>query len=206
MTGTTTAVNPSSVQSHESDLLVAAATGDQAAFALLYTMFSARVFGMARTVIRDPHLAEDITQDVFTEIWRTAPQFDPVKGPAAQWILRLARSRAIDRVRSAERSRTRTSNWDLRQEQAPRDLVIESVLLGIEQSAVRDAIATLMPIHREAILLAYFQGLTCSQIGDTLGAPVGTVKTRIRTGLIKLRELLAIADGSPAAAIGISIA
>ena len=197
MTHPTVRADPCEVESAEADILIAAASGDRAAFAALYNMFSRRVFGIARAVIRDPQLAEDVVQDVFMEIWRKALLFDPAKGSAAAWILRLTHSRAVDRVRSMEQSRTRTSNWGTRQHQAPRDLVVESVLLSGEQTAVRHALAHLSAVQREAIVLAYFQGLTCRQIGETLNAPLGTVKTRILDGLSKLREQLAAVSGDP---------
>jgi RNA polymerase sigma-70 factor (ECF subfamily) len=142
-------------------------------------------------IVNDRGAAEEITLDTYHQVWRQAQNFDPERGKPSSWVLTIARNRAIDRLRS--------SAW-VRREQTPIDDVSlflagsdspeESATLGERQRMVRNALVQLKPDQRELIEIAFFGGLTHQEISDKLGVPLGTVKTRIRTGMLKLRELL----------------
>jgi len=170
------------------DLMSRVAEGDQDAFAALYDAVASRVYGLIRRVLRDATLAEEVAQEALVEVWRTAPRFDRTRGCAASWIFTIAHRRAVDRVRSeqaaAERER-RTARASV-----PFDDVIEEVTARLEQHAVRRCLDTLTRLQREAILLAFYAGLTYPEVADRLGAPLPTVKTRMRDGLIRLRDCL----------------
>lgn len=171
------------------DLLVAVASGDQAAFAQLYDQLAPYVLGLSTQVIHDRAQAEEVTQEVFVEVWRTAPSFDASRGSARSWILWLARSRAIDRVRSDIASKKRdttdflhsATTWCAAEEEA-----VES----LESQQVRALVDSIGEPHRTAIMLSYFQGLTHSEIAEATGVPLGTAKTRLRDGLKKLRQIV----------------
>jgi len=170
------------------DLMTRVADGDREAFAALYDAVAARVYGLIRRVLRDAALAEEVAQEALVEVWRTAARFDPARGSATSWIFTIAHRRAVDRVRAeqaaAERER-RTARASV-----PFDDVIEEVTARLEQHAVRNCLDTLTRLQREAILLAFYGGLTYPEVADRLGAPLPTVKTRMRDGLIRLRDCL----------------
>lgn len=168
-------------------LVLACAAGDRAAFRTLYARVSRLVFGTALAVLRSRELAEDATQDIFLALWRRAGDYDPARGSALAWIAVVARNRALDRLR-AERARgfveTRETLPDLPEEGLPAVSVPESI-------AIRRTLAGLRPEHRRALLLAYVNGYTCTEIADILGVPLGTAKSWLRRGLGALKEALA---------------
>jgi RNA polymerase sigma-70 factor (ECF subfamily) len=166
------------------------ADGDQNAFTDLYDAVASRVYGLIRRVLRYPTLAEEVAQEALVEVWRKADRFDPSRGSAAGWIFTIAHRRAVDRVRAeqaaADRER-RTATASV-----PFDEVIEEVTARLEQQAVRRCLRTLTPLQREAILLAYYGGLTYREVAERLRAALPTVKTRMRDGLIRLRDCLGV--------------
>ena len=166
----------------------ATAAGDQTAFAQLYDLVSAEVFGLVRRILRDPSQSEEVAQEVLVEVWKTAARFDPERASARTWIMTIAHRRAIDRVRNEQSHRDRTER-QARFDVIERDKV-EAQPDPSERQAVREAIATLTPLQRQSIDLAYYGGCTHSEIAEHLDVPLGTVKTRIRDGLIRLRDQL----------------
>ena len=174
------------------DLLVAAATGDRAAFGELYDRTASRVFGLVRRIVVDPAQAEEVTQDVYLEVWQTAPRFDPTRGSAISWMFTLAHRRAVDRVRSAQSARDRDLRIGARDVDVPVDTVAESAEVRIEHERAHEALAGLSEQQRECVALAYYGGLTQAEIAERLGVPLGTVKTRLRDGMIRLRRLLGV--------------
>ena len=171
-------------------VLPAVARGDREAFANLYDVVIPAVFGLVRRLVRDPSQSEEVTQEVMLEIWRTAARYDPGQGSAMGWILTIARRRAIDRVRSEQASRDRVEKVAPTQIEREHDHVSEEVLRSSDRSAVSTALAGLGTLQREAIELAFFGGLTQSEIAGRLGVPLGTIKTRIRDGMLRLQETL----------------
>ena len=171
-------------------VLTAVARGDRAAFADLYDLVVPAVFGIIRRLVRDPSQSEEVTQEVMLELWRTAARYDPAQGSAIGWILTIARRRAIDRVRSEQASRDRVEKVAPMQIEREHDHVSEEVLRSSDRSAVSTALAGLGRLQREAIELAFFGGLTQSEIAGRLGVPLGTIKTRIRDGMLRLQETL----------------
>ena len=143
-------------------------------------------------VVRDPAIAEEVTQEVYVETWRLATRFDAERGSATSWVATIARRRAIDRVRSVEASRRRDDDAAKGDVAAPFDEVSEAVSDDLERQSVRRALDALTDTQREAVQLAYFDGLTYRQVATTLGIPEGTAKTRIRDGLSRLRDALGV--------------
>jgi RNA polymerase sigma-70 factor (ECF subfamily) len=175
-------------------LLSAVAKGDQTAFAALYDRVGAQVYGLVRRVLRDPSQSEEITQEVLLEVWRTASRFDHGRGSANGWIMTMAHRRAVDRVRSEQASRNRDERVATRDAGAAAyDVVAEDVEIRLEQQQVRQALDHLTDLQREAVELAYYQGYTYREVAELLDAPVGTVKTRLRDGLIRLRDTIGVA-------------
>ena len=173
-------------------LLKLSGRGDESAFARLYDAMAARVFGLAVRVVRDPAQAEEVTQETFLEAWRTASRFDPERGSALAWLLTLAHRRAVDRVRSAEAAHRRDATYHDRNRPVEHDSTAEAATTTIEAQRVRTAMRTLTDVQREALELAYFGGYTHTEVATMLDLPVGTAKTRIRDGLIRLRDALGV--------------
>jgi RNA polymerase sigma-70 factor (ECF subfamily) len=167
--------------------------GDHAAFAELYDAVAGRVHGTVLGVVRDLAQAEEVTQEVFVEVWRIAPRFEDGRGSAAAWITTIAHRRAVDRVRSEQSARVR-ADADARRVEAPRDVVADTVVDdaqgSFDRARVRRALGRLTEPQRQSIELAYFGGHTYREVALLLGLPEGTIKTRIRDGMIRLRDEL----------------
>lgn len=177
-------------QTSDNDLLHAVARGDESALAACYDRYRLILFGLILRILNDRQEAEDVLQEVFLQVWRRAGDFDEARGRVFTWLVTIARSRALDRLRAAG-SRARLAE-EAAQEPAEDigDAAVDA--LNSEKSAiVRNALTELADEQRKVLLLAYFEGLTQTEIAERLGDPLGTVKTRMRSGLIKLRELLA---------------
>jgi len=174
------------------DLLSRAARGDEAAFGSLYDLTSSKVFGLVRRVVRDPAHAEEVTQEVYLQVWRQAGRFDRAKGSAVSWVLTVAHRRAVDRVRSTQAAADRDVRAAERDVVPPHDQVAETVELRLEAERVRRCLDGLTEIQRESVTLAYYQGLTYVEVGSVLSIPLGTVKTRMRDGLIRLRDCMGV--------------
>ena len=174
------------------ELLALVARGDHAAFEALCDQTSGAVLGLVRRVLRDPAQSEEVAQEVFLEVWRTAPRHDPAKGSASTWILTMAHRRAVDRVRSAQAATDREIAVGHRDVERPYDVVGETVEMRMEHQSVRDALGSLTDLQRQAIDLAYYGGYSYPEVAALLGVPLGTVKTRIRDGLIRLRDAMGV--------------
>jgi RNA polymerase sigma-70 factor (ECF subfamily) len=173
-------------------LLNRTARGDTAAFEQLYDAFAAPVYGLARRVVRDPGHAEEVTQEVFCEIWTRASRFDPERGSARSWILRLTHGRAVDRVRSVQAATERDDRVASASVERDVDTVVEAVERSLDRVAVRRCLGTLTELQRESVTLAYYSGYTAREVADLLATPVPTVKTRLRDGLIRLRDCMGV--------------
>jgi RNA polymerase sigma-70 factor (ECF subfamily) len=166
--------------------------GDKHAFAELYDATAPRVFGLIRRLLVDPAQAEEVTQEVYLEIWQTASRYRPERGSAISWMLTMAHRRAVDRIRASQASRDRDTRVGIRDYDREYDQVAEQVELSVEGARVKRALAGLTELQRQAVELAYFGGLSHSEIAARLHVPLGTVKTRIRDGMIRLRDALGV--------------
>ncbi|PTA42503.1 sigma-70 family RNA polymerase sigma factor [Micromonospora sp. RP3T] len=173
-------------------LLRAVARGDEAAFERLYDIVSPRVYGLARRVLRDPAQAEEVAQEVLVEVWRTAARFDPAKGSATAWVFTIAHRRAVDRVRSEQAGAERTRRVAAGSVETPYDEVAEEAAARLERQQVRHCLDVLTEMQREAITLAYYGGHSYREVAGLLGTALPTVKTRMRDGLIRLRDCLGV--------------
>ena len=167
------------------------ARGDTAAFDVVYEQIASSVFGIVLRVMRDPAQSEEVSQDVMLEIWRDAAKFDPQRGSAMAWVTTLAHRRAVDRVRSVQKQ----SDRELRVATAdiPYDEVAEAAESTFERERVRRCLASLTNLQRESVNLAYYRGYTYGQVASLLGVPTGTIKTRMRDALVRLRDCLGAA-------------
>ena len=162
------------------------------AFSELYDGVSARLFGLVRRLVVDPAQSEEVTQEVFLEIWQSAARFQPERGSALSWMFTLAHRRAVDRIRSAQASRDRDTRIGIRDLPIDTDVVSEAAELRVENERVQRALTELTDVQRQAVSLAYYSGFSHSEIADELSVPIGTVKTRIRDGMIRLRDALGV--------------
>jgi len=162
---------------------------DERAVEALYARYSGPLYSLAYQVTGAERFAQDVVQEVFVALWRDATRFDPAKGALAPWLFSLARHKAIDLVRREANIRKRTADVDLELHEAADDVDHET-WLNFRRERVREAIEGLTPVQREALELAFFQGLTHVEVSDRLGIPLGTAKTRIRSALLRLRDIL----------------
>jgi RNA polymerase sigma-70 factor (ECF subfamily) len=186
--------NPASDLDAEIDLLRRIGQGDRESFAIYYDRIAGTLFSIAYRLLHSREAAEDVLQEVFVQIWEKAPLYDPARGKPTTWAVTLTRNKAIDRLRSIQR-------WSRLQEDLQHEATtaeptdeqssFDAVALGESGKLVRDAMRDLANDQREALELAFFQSLSQSEIAERLGQPLGTVKARIRRGLLKLRELIA---------------
>jgi RNA polymerase sigma-70 factor, ECF subfamily len=176
----------------DASLLQRIAAGDQQAMADVYGKASAVVYGMALRMLLDPRDAEEAMLDTFLHIWRKASTFDPELGNPSVWLIMIARCRILDRVRAQKTRRQYEESFEEDWEVpsfAPN--AEDTAIAGHAAATVRSALCRLNPVQKQALELAYFQGMTHEEIADATGRPLGTVKTQIRQGLLRLRKLMA---------------
>ncbi|MFO0700304.1 MAG: sigma-70 family RNA polymerase sigma factor [Nitrospira sp.] len=173
-------------------LITLTAQGDQAALATFYDRTSPQVFGFVYKILNNREAAEEVTLDVYTQVWRQAHTYDQTRGTPGAWLMTLARTRAIDRFRAGAIEQGRLESLEAVELFASPDETPEQDVEGQERRRyVQQALAVLTSEQRQSIALAYFYGLSQSEIAEKLQLPLGTVKTRIRFGMIRLREALA---------------
>ncbi|MFI5859733.1 sigma-70 family RNA polymerase sigma factor [Streptomyces parvulus] len=168
------------------------AQGDQEAFSVLYDAVAGPVFGTVRRLLRDHAQSEEVAQEVLVEVWRRAAGYRPERGTVINWILTLAHRRAVDRVRSVEAAAVRDHNAALLDRTPEFDEVSEQVEARSEREQLQRCLGSLSEIQRQSVTLAYYQGLTYKEVAETLSTPLGTIKTRLRDGLIRLRDCLGV--------------
>ena len=183
-------MRPEPAQNNDVELLTAIAAHDEAALAQLYDRYRAILFGLLMRILNNREEAEDVLQELFLQVWRRASDFDENRGRPFTWLVTMARSRGIDRLRALA-SRERVAVAGARDEAEIVSDAASDAFLSEQRGLVTNALAQLPDEQQQPLMLAYFEGLTQSEIAARLGAPLGTVKTRMRTGLMKLRELLA---------------
>jgi RNA polymerase sigma-70 factor (ECF subfamily) len=171
-------------------LLALVASGDHAAFEAVYRILAGPVYGVSRKVLRDPAQSEEVAQEVMLDVWRTASRYDAARGSAAAWVLTMAHRRAVDRVRSENAAAAREQK--LVPGPVTGDDVVELAETALDRQQVRRCMGTLTALQAEAVKLAYYGGYTYPQVAGLLGVALGTVKTRIRDGLIRLRDCMEV--------------
>jgi RNA polymerase sigma-70 factor, ECF subfamily len=184
---------PGSAERAEEDLdtlLKLAARGDQGAFEALYERLARPAYGLIRKVLRDPAQSEEVVQEVLLEVWRTAARFDPARGGAATWVLTIAHRRAVDRVRSETAAAEREQR--AQRDAAAFDAVADNVEASLDAAALRRCLEGLSDVQRQSITLAYYGGYTYPEVAKLLEVALGTIKTRIRDGLNRLRDCLGV--------------
>ena len=177
---------------HLVELMTLSSRGHEDAFAELYDLTSQRIYGIILRVLRSPDHAAEVTQEVYVEVWRQSARYSPDKGSVTAWMTTMAHRRAVDRVRSVSSEVARDERYALHSGDREIDQVWDGVEQRLDVERVRKGMASLTAIQREALTLAYFGGYTQSQVAQLLQLPLGTVKTRIRDGLIGLRDALGV--------------
>ena len=171
-------------------VLARVAQGDQRAFEVIFDAMAGPVYGLIYQVLRDPAQSEEVSQEVMLEVWRTASRFDPSRGSATAWVMTIAHRRAVDRVRSASAASAREHRAAERLLFA--DEAGDWAETRIARDRVRRCLDGLTDLQREAIVLAYYGGYSYRQVAAMLGVALSTIKTRIRTGLIRMRDCLGV--------------
>ncbi|WP_338704025.1 sigma-70 family RNA polymerase sigma factor (plasmid) [Streptomyces sp. Q6] len=172
--------------------LALVAQGDRDAFSVIYDAVAAPVFGVVCKLLRDHAQSEEVAQEVLVEVWRTAARYRADRGTVLNWVLTLAHRRTVDRIRSVEAAAARDHRVALLDQVPEFDEVSEQVEGRLEREQLRRCLRSLSVIQRQSVTLAYYQGLTYKEVAETLSAPLGTVKTRLRDGLIRLRDCLGV--------------
>lgn len=175
-----------------SQLLARSARGHEDAFAELYDLTITRIYGVVLRVLRAPDLAAEVTQEVYLEVWKHAARYAEERGSVMAWMNTVAHRRAVDRVRSESSDTARDTKYAKLSAEPEIDQVWDDVAQTLDVERVRNAMSSLTAIQREALTLSYFGGYTQSQVAALLKLPLGTVKTRIRDGLIGLRDALGV--------------
>ncbi len=184
--------------SHDADppgleeLLRLVARGDEQAFGRVYDLISPTVYGLVRRILRDPAQSEEVTQEVLVEVWRSACHYDARRGSPQAWVMTLAHRRAVDRVRSEQASSDREARAAAADTQRPYDEVAEEATNRLERERVRRCLDTLTELQEQSVRLAFYGGYSYREVARLLSAPLGTIKTRMRDGLIRLRDCLGV--------------
>ena len=181
---------PTDAESRQAGLIREVAGGDGQALASLYDATSRTVYGLLLRILSDPSAAEEVLLDVYAQVWRQAASYSPERGKPLAWLTTIARSRAIDRVRRGRQEQQLSAPLDEAVRAAGGESVEAGVLAGEVRAVVRAALERLAPEQREVIELAYYGGMSHSEIAAARGLPLGTVKTRTRLGMMRLREML----------------
>jgi RNA polymerase sigma-70 factor, ECF subfamily len=183
-------LQPERAQEEDVKLLKAIAARDEAALAQLYDRYRLILFGLLMRILNNREEAEDVLQEVFLQVWRKAEDFDENRGRPFTWLVTLGRSRGIDRLRTLA-ARDRVAEAGAKEVVDHISDAASDAFKSEQRGLVNEALSQLPDEQKRPLMLAYFDGLTQSEIATRLGAPLGTVKTRMRTGLVNLRELLA---------------
>ncbi|OFI37665.1 RNA polymerase subunit sigma [Arthrobacter sp. SW1] len=173
-------------------LLGMIAGGDRDAFVEFYGLTSRRVFGLARRVLLDQELSEDATQEVFLQVWQSAGRFDPAAGSPLAWLMTITHRRAVDKVRSVQAATDREASYGAASQDIEHDAVSEEVGSRLEAEAVARCLQTLTETQQESVRLAYYGGLSYREVAEKLHAALPTIKSRIRDGLLRLKNCLEV--------------
>lgn len=174
------------------DLLRRVARGEEQAFDRVYDLISPTVYGLVKRVLRDPAQSEEVAQEVLVEVWRSACRYDPRRGSPQAWVMTLAHRRAVDRVRSEQATTDRESRVAAADTERPYDQVAEEATNRLERERVRRCLENLTELQEQSVRLAYYGGYTYRDVARLLSTPLGTIKTRMRDGLIRLRDCLGV--------------
>ena len=168
------------------------ARGDEQAFARVYDLIGPTVYGLVRRILRDPAQSEEVAQETLVEVWRSANRYDPRRGSPHAWVMTLAHRKAVDRVRSEQAATDREARVAAAGTERPYDTVAEEVTDRLERERVRRCLENLTEIQEQSVRLAFYGGYTYREVARLLSTPLSTVKTRMRDGLIRLRDCLGV--------------
>lgn len=174
------------------ELLGHVARGDEQAFGQVYDLISPSVYGLVRRILRDPAQSEEVAQEVLVEVWRSACRYDARRGSPQAWVMTLAHRRAVDRVRSEQANSDREARAAAADTKRPYDEVAEEATNRLERERVRRCLDTLTELQEQSVRLAFYGGYSYREVAKLLSAPLGTIKTRMRDGLIRLRDCLGV--------------